>query len=196
MKEYKNNKSKCREEWNGYSFNFEELAPNLLRVLKPGGVIFWDIKDKKDKGGFTGNEYRQALFFTKELGMLENARHFYIRSMAHGGHNRYSDPVEQCYVFSKGKPKTFNRMWNKIGRHTHKFGPPTNLHYCPNSGSAANGVSQGTDDLFDHPAPFAEGLAYIAIKTYCNPGDHVFDCFVAVLRIPQSGGQLCLISGL
>lgn len=53
--------------YNGFSFNFEEIAQELWRVIKPGGVVVWVVGDATVKGSETGTSFRQALHF-KELG--------------------------------------------------------------------------------------------------------------------------------
>jgi DNA modification methylase len=46
----------------GYSFPFEEIALEMIRVLKPGGVIMWNVADQTIKGSRTGNSMRQSLY--------------------------------------------------------------------------------------------------------------------------------------
>ena len=53
--------------YNGYSFDFENIARELFRVTKDGGVVVWVVGDKTEKGSETGTSFRQALFF-KEIG--------------------------------------------------------------------------------------------------------------------------------
>ena len=53
--------------YNGYSFDFENIAKELYRVTKDGGVVVWIVGDATIKGSETGTSFRQALFF-KEVG--------------------------------------------------------------------------------------------------------------------------------
>lgn len=53
--------------YNGYSFEFEEIAKELYRILKPGGVIVWVVNDASKNGSESGTSFRQALYF-KECG--------------------------------------------------------------------------------------------------------------------------------
>jgi site-specific DNA-methyltransferase (adenine-specific) len=53
--------------YKGYSFNFEAVADELLRVVKPGGVVVWIVADAVQNGSETGTSFKQALFF-KEIG--------------------------------------------------------------------------------------------------------------------------------
>ena len=52
-----------KEEYNGYSFPFEQIANELGRVVKKGGVIVWVVGDAVINGSETGSSFRQALYF-------------------------------------------------------------------------------------------------------------------------------------
>ena len=49
--------------YHGYSFDFENIARELFRVTKDGGVVVWVVNDATVKGSETGTSFRQALFF-------------------------------------------------------------------------------------------------------------------------------------
>ena len=53
--------------YNGYSFQFEEIAKRLYQVVKPGGIVVWVIGDATIEGSETGTSFKQALYF-KEIG--------------------------------------------------------------------------------------------------------------------------------
>src|SRR3989344_5719136 len=53
--------------YNGYFFNFEEIAKELFRVIKKGGVVVWVIGDATIDGNETVTSFKQALFF-REIG--------------------------------------------------------------------------------------------------------------------------------
>ena len=48
---------------------FKRVAKSLTRVLKPGGVIMWNVGDATIKGGESGSSFRQALYFMEECGL-------------------------------------------------------------------------------------------------------------------------------
>ncbi len=50
--------------YKGYSFNFEEIAQQLYRVTKLGGILIWVIGDKIHKGKSL-TSFEQGLFFQK-----------------------------------------------------------------------------------------------------------------------------------
>ena len=54
-------------DYKGYKFDFEEIADQLWRIIKPGGVVVWVVQDATIKGSETGTSFRQALYF-KEIG--------------------------------------------------------------------------------------------------------------------------------
>ena len=64
-------------------WNFEALAAQLWRVIKPGGVVVWVVGDATVDGSETGTSFRQALHF-KEIGFrlhdtmiwTKRSRHF------------------------------------------------------------------------------------------------------------------------
>lgn len=56
-------------EWN--HDKFKEIANELNRVLKPGGVIVWVVGDKTDKGSETCIPFEQVLYF-REIGLNLN----------------------------------------------------------------------------------------------------------------------------
>ena len=54
-------------DYNGYTFDFENIAKELYRVTKIGGVIVWIMTDSIINGSKTGSSFKQALYF-KEIG--------------------------------------------------------------------------------------------------------------------------------
>jgi len=95
--------------YNGYSFDFESIAKELYRVTKQGGVLIWVVGDATIKGSETGTSFKQALFF-KECGFNLHDTMIYERTGAFPSNIRYNQDFEYMFVFSKGKPKTFNAL--------------------------------------------------------------------------------------
>ena len=96
--------------YNGYGFDFESIAKELYRVTKQGGVVVWVVGDKTKNGSETGTSFKQALFF-KEVGF--NLHDTMIYAKETGYHLLIIDMnnnLSICFVFSKGKPKTFNPL--------------------------------------------------------------------------------------
>ena len=94
--------------YNGYSFDFESITKELYRVTKQGGVVVWVVGDATIKGSETGTSFKQALYF-KECGFnLHDTMIYRKQNYIPLTHKRYEQEFEYMFVFSKGKPKTFN----------------------------------------------------------------------------------------
>ena len=50
-------------KYNGFVWDFEEVAKELFRITKPGGVVVWIVGDATINGSETGTSFKQALFF-------------------------------------------------------------------------------------------------------------------------------------
>ena len=89
--------------YGGYRFSFEEIAKELVRVLRVGRVIVWIVADATIGGSETGTSFKQALFF-KELGMkLHDTMIFRKRNaIPQVYRKRYTNEFEYMFVFSKG----------------------------------------------------------------------------------------------
>jgi site-specific DNA-methyltransferase (adenine-specific) len=179
--------------YNGYSFPFEDIAKELYRVIKKGGAIVWVIGDSTINGSESGTSFKQALFF-KELGLNIHDTMIYKKTrIVPLTHNRYEQGFEYMFVFTKGKPKTFNPiMVDCIYGGTETWGKPT-FHKTNSSGLVAvekkkindrkqkNNVWEfmnAKDNVFKHPAPFPIELAIDHITSWSNEGDLVYDPFM------------------
>lgn len=49
-------------DYNGYTFDFENVIKESYRVLKNGGVMVWVVGDSTINGGKTGTSFKQALY--------------------------------------------------------------------------------------------------------------------------------------
>ena len=96
--------------YEGYTFNFEEIAKELYRVTKDGGVVVWVVADATIKGSETGTSFRQALYF-KEIGFNLHDTMIYEKTSPYPANVRYQQDFEYMFVFSKGKPNTFNPIY-------------------------------------------------------------------------------------
>ena len=96
------------DTWNHEKF--KKIANELERVLKPGGIIVWNVNDKTEGGSETGTSFRQALYFMDECGLRLNDTMIWLKSnpMPQVKQPRYNQVFEYMFVFSKGTPKTFN----------------------------------------------------------------------------------------
>lgn len=182
--------------YKGFSWDFEETAKELYRVTKQGGVVVWIVADATIKGSETGTSFKQALFF-KECGFnLHDTMIYQKQNYVPLTHNRYEQEFEYMFVFSKGKPKTFNPIMIPCKyAGTETWGNVT-FHKTNSSGLVDCGRKKVNDNkqhgnIFcyligkvkskngvKHPAPFPEQLASDHIITWSNEGDTVLDCFM------------------
>ena len=92
--------------YGGHTWDFEGLAAELWRVIKPGGVVVWVVADATVDGSETGTSFRQALHF-KELGFRLHDTMIYLKdALAFPEFVRYGQVFEYMFVFSKAEPKT------------------------------------------------------------------------------------------
>ena len=81
---------------------FQEIAKELYRITKKGGVVVWVVGDATIKGSETGTSFRQALYF-KEIGFNLHDTMIYQKNSLPMNHNRYEQDFEYMFILSKGK---------------------------------------------------------------------------------------------
>tara|TARA_A100001201_G_scaffold2589_5_gene6630 strand:+ start:997 stop:1821 length:825 start_codon:yes stop_codon:yes gene_type:complete len=182
---------------------FKDVASELYRVMKVGGVVVWVIGDATVKGSETGSSFRQVVHFM-DLGFLLHDTMIYEKNgspfPAKRTGNRYSQVFEYMFVFSKKtKPKTAHLLCDKPNRwagYTHfgkgsirkkdgslvernikpipEFSPRNNI-WKYNTGK---NYSSKDAEAFEHPAIFPEALAKDHILTWSDEKDTVLDPFM------------------
>ena len=171
---------------------FKNVAKELFRVLKKGGVIIWVVADATIKGSESGTSFMQALFF-KELGLNIHDTMIYRKANYMPlTHNRYEQEFEYMFVFSKGKPKTFNPIKIPCKHAGKNF---ANTHYKTSDDKltkteyttkdykikgnifeySVGGTSTGK---YKHPAMFPTGLVKDQLLSWTDEGDIVLDPFM------------------
>jgi site-specific DNA-methyltransferase (adenine-specific) len=93
--------------YKGFSWDFEGVANELYRVTKEGGVVVWVVGDATINGSETGTSFRQALYFM-DIGFNLHDTMIYEKTSPYPANVRYQQDFEYMFVFSKGKPNTFN----------------------------------------------------------------------------------------
>ena len=181
--------------YNGYSFDFENIANELYRVTKNGGTLVWIVSDKTEKGNESGNSFRQALYF-KECGFyLLDTMIWKKPTFTDTGslRVRYGNVFEYMFVFTKGKCKTFNPIKDRKNKYSgsKKHGTVRQI-----DGSVKDISSKGKEiaefgqrfnvweispeknNKTGHPAVFPEQLANDHILSWSNEGDIILDPFM------------------
>lgn len=185
-------------QYNGYSFQFEDIAKELYRVTKKGGVLVWVVSDATYKGSETGSSFKQALFF-KQIGFNLFDTMIYMKNNpipTDPRIGRYVSAFEYMFILSKGRPKTTNLLTEKT-----KYGGiiinTTVASQLKKNGEkradralARRGIKTKEDKIkknifsynvagtnYGHPAIFPEQLAADHIYSWSNEGDIVYDPF-------------------
>ena len=181
-------------DYYGFTFDFMDVAKELYRVTKQGGVVVWVVGDATIKGSETGTSFKQALYF-KDIGFnLHDTMIWEKINPIPLTHNRYEQSFEFMFVLSKRKPNTFNPIIEKCitsGSYTNRR----------NTGRVKESATRNRDEITltkdtkfrrniwryvlgskkgetgKHPAPFPLQLATDHIKSWSNEGDLVLDCF-------------------
>lgn len=182
-------------DYNGFTFDYQKTVDGLFRVLKPGGVVVWIVGDATIKGSKTGTSFRQALCFMDAGFRLHDTMIWHKGSFTAVGalKTRYAPVYEFMFIFSKGRPKTFNPIKdrkNKYANHRQKKcfrernGDMTRNYntgrFVAEYGQRFNvwEIPPNRRNQTGHPAVFPESLVRDHILTWSNAGDVVYDPFM------------------
>lgn len=183
--------------YHGYSFNFENIAKELFRVMVDGGVVVWVVGDQCIDGQESGTSFKQVLFF-KDIGFnLHDTMIYQKTGFAFPSVGRYHQVFEFMFVLSKGTPKTFNAIKDRKNIETKMGGDAKRQR----DGSVVSGKRGGSPQerygmrfniwkyktggglmstfklASQHPATFPENLAKDHILSWSNKNDLVMDIF-------------------
>ena len=188
---------------------FQEIAKELYRVTKLGGVVVWIVADATVNGSETGTSFRHALTF-KDVGF--NLHDTMIWRKPHSGGigslNRYENVFEYMFILSKGTPKHVHIIKDKPNK---RFGEMQHGSSRQKDGSTRKTTGYGKrrvaefgrrHNVWDvvpckspkerlHPAPFPEKLATDHILSWSDPGSVVFDPFAG----SGTTGVACIKTG-
>lgn len=169
-----------------------EVIGLLSPLLSVGGVMMWNVADATKNGSETGSSFRQALH-AMQCGLNLHDTMIYLRENVNFPEVvRYFSGFEYMFVFSNGKPKTFNPIKDRrnkwSGTVMHGTGRQPDGTTKPISGLGKiiepygmrfnywrmnnNGRDTG------HPAPMPYDMAHDHIVSWTNPGDTILDPFL------------------
>lgn len=181
--------------YKGYVFPFEEIAKQLLRITKPGGVVVWIVADATIDATETGTSFKQALLF-KEIGFnLHDTMIFRKKNpIPQIYRKRYNNEFEYMFIFSKGVVKTHNPIMVDCLHAGLELNGTTYKNYSKNDQKRAKlanpvgdkkikgniweyvvGKKQEDQEAKRHPAPFPCELVRDHIASWTNPDDIVLD---------------------
>jgi site-specific DNA-methyltransferase (adenine-specific) len=185
--------------YKGFNFDFENVAKELYRVTKKGGVVVWVVGDQTINGSETGTSFKQALYFM-ELGFNLHDTMIYMKpSASFPEYNRYYQIFEYMFVFSKDKPKTVNLIQDKENKwagysswacatqrrddgslQKQKIINVKEKGIRYNVWTIFNGKGYSVKDkiAYEHPAIFPEQLANDHILSWSNENDLILDPFM------------------
>ena len=96
-------------EYGGHRFNFQEIAIELWRITRPGGVVCWHVQDQIVDGSESCTIDQQTLYF-RELGFRIYQRLFIVAMAYRISPRRYHRQTSIVLVLSKGRPDTVNLL--------------------------------------------------------------------------------------
>ena len=176
-----------KRDYSDYLKDMESIIVEVVRILRPGGSICWQVGNGIRKGEVIPLD---ALFYPifKSQGLV--LRNRIVWSFGHGLHaqRRFSGRHETILWFTKGDEYIFNLDAVRIPS---KY--PKKKHYKgPNKGKlSGNPLGKNPGDVWeitnikalhpektDHPCQFPVALVDRIIKSLTNPGDLIIDPFL------------------
>ena len=182
--------------YGGHTWDFEGVANQLWRVIKPGGVVVWVVADATVDGSETGTSFRQALRFM-EIGFRLHDTMIWDKGAFTGVGStavRYGPSTEFMFVFSNGKVKTFSPICDRKNIHEGcdsrassvreidgTMRPQASLGKVISEYGIRFNVWKISPEMSNtnrfHPGQFPESLARDHILSWSNEGDTVLDPF-------------------
>lgn len=180
----------------GLTLTLKTYAKNCLELLNRG-VIVWIVSDATQNYSESGTSFKQALYFM-QCGFCLFDTMVWIKDGggAIGSNICYVQNFEYMFVFSKGKPKAINLIYDKPNM---SFDPnkKTYTRKCCRTGDERGGYEvemhmlefsrrnnwwylcpQKQEGSAWHPAVFPEELVRDHIISWSNEGDVVLDPFM------------------
>ena len=184
-------------DYKGFSFEWQKIISELFRVTKQGGVVVWVVGDQTINGSETGSSFRQALYALDIGFKLYDTMIYKKTGLSKPENTRYHQCFEYMFVWSKGIPKTINRLRDRINRYPKgkcsatlrqkngelkkkKVNKIETYGYRWNIWEYNNGWGHSYKEewLRGHPAIFPEQLARDHVVSWSAEGDLVYDPFL------------------
>lgn len=177
-------------------FDFEAVASAIHRILVPGGICCWNVNDQVIDGSETLTSCEQKIFFRRQLGMLIHDTMIYQKlNFSHPEKNRYHQVFEYVFILSKGKPRVFNPIRDRINLTAGCIGNFGVNSFTERDGSKSVrskkvtsefgmrhnvwlGKTRGQEEMcveLQHPAMMPKWLARDLVLSWSNEGDTILD---------------------
>ena len=179
--------------YGGHTWDFEGVAQQLWRVVKPGGAVVWVVNDATVNGSETGTSFRQALRFMEIGFRLHDTMIYEKDGVPFPETTRYQPCYEYMFCLSKGDPTRVNLIADRKNR---SFGRTVSGTVRNANGTTQKMACHGQDikeygirwnvwrlnatagnSSKSHPAEMPEALARDHILSWSNEGDIVLDPF-------------------
>lgn len=171
--------------------DFKKVAEELYRVVKNGGVVVWNVNDKIKNGSKSLTSFKQAILFN-ETGFNLNDVMIWEKTnpMPQVKQPRYNQVFEYMFVFSKGKPKTFNpimvncksanKEYKSTCKRITKGKDREYKEFKINKQKIDNNIWKFAvaQNKTSHPAVFPLELPLKHIVSWSNEGDAILDPFM------------------
>tara|TARA_Y100000813_G_C24074537_1_gene310380 strand:+ start:58 stop:864 length:807 start_codon:yes stop_codon:yes gene_type:complete len=182
-------------KYKGFSFNFEKIAENIFRTLKPGRVLIWVVNDATIDGSETFSSFKQAIKFN-EIGFKLHDTMIFRKTnpIPQIYRKRYNNEFEYMFVFSKGrvdvhnpikvpclhgglelKSTTYKNYSAGIQKRKKPANPVKDSKIKGNIWEYVVGKNLLDKPAKNHPAPFPVKLAMDHIISWTNKGDLILD---------------------
>jgi adenine-specific DNA-methyltransferase len=167
-----------------------ELAPLLIRVLRPGGSLCWQVGMHVSKSAIVPLDYLAYSAFSRDKSLIMRNR--IIWHFEHGVHarKRFSGRHESILWFTKGEGYTFNldavRVPQKYPGKRHYKGQNKGmlsgnpLGKNPGDMWAVPNVKSKHKEKTAHPCQFPVAIPQRLIRALTKPGEIVLDPFAGV----------------
>lgn len=180
------------DSYEAHSLDWRAVIAELYRITCAGGVVVWVVADATSQGCESGTSFAQALY-AKEIGFnLHDTMIYEVAGTgAKGSNYAYWQAFEYMFVWSKGTPKTVNRIADvrnaragvrvTRGQKTKNVGQRLGEYSIPTIGIRSNvwryHAGNNGDEQTSHPAQFPLQLAKDHIVSWSQSDDLVFDPF-------------------
>lgn len=175
-------------KYHGFTFDYQSMFNELLRVTKDGGVVVWIVGDKTENGCETLTSFKQILY-AKDIGFNVGDTMIWQKQnpFNFGSNYFYPQSFEYMFILTKGKIKTSNLIRDRVIKNAGMQFKQTRrsdndyMEYddkvvtLGEMGKRYNVWTMPVESVKGHPAPFPEQLALDHILSWSNEGDIVFD---------------------